>query len=296
MAIGFLGVLLFTLPPRILPGSTRFKPSKQWKRMGIFDLIQLSWVPIWYNTPMLWASFYFFNKTTNNFYFPYGKLSPTLFDFVAIVSLVPTANSLIPFTFLISNSTLSPNHCHTFVENNYKKSTSKVLASKHITFLWFWLNAFVFCTKSLQVQKVFYIWPPWSMRSMNFALVNSYCLTSTLPLLRLSTPSRIRIMLPVWGVSSGFSNYGLMPCWKVKWHIVLEMRCKSSLILVAFDCLAYHILWLITPILKSSFISSNSLGTWHWTPPMSKFFFYILTSWSPQFTRPLIVDGEDIQA
>ena len=128
-----------------------------------------------------------------------------------------------------------------------------------------------FAPNPSKFKRFFILWLPWSMRSMSFLLINSYCLTSTLPLPRLWTPSKIRMMLPVWTVFSGFSNYGLMPCWRIGWHTVLLTKCQSSLILVAFDCLTYHILRPTTHILRSSFIFSSSLDTWHWTPPISNF-------------------------
>ena len=107
--------------------------------MGIFNFIQLSRVPIQYNTPMLWASFYVFIKTTNNFHFPCGMFGPTLFDLANIASLAPTGSLIDPSYFpdkQLSRVT-KPLSYNRFIENNYKKSTSKVLASKHIAFYGF---------------------------------------------------------------------------------------------------------------------------------------------------------------
>ena len=82
---------------------------------------------------------------------------PTLFDLAAIVSLAPTSSLVDPSHFPDKQFSIviKPLSYNKFVENNYKKSTSKVSASTNIAFLWFWLNTFVFYTKSLQVQKVF---------------------------------------------------------------------------------------------------------------------------------------------
>ena len=150
---------------------------------------------------------------------------------------------------------MKPLSYNRFAENNFKRSTSKVSTSKHVAFLWFWLNAFVFCTKSLQVQNFFLPVAALIHKEYEFLLVNSYYLTSIPLLPKLSTPSRIKMMLPVLVILFGFSNYGLMPCWRIKWHTVLEIRCQSSLTLVVFSCPAYHILPLTTHILRSYFIS-----------------------------------------
>ena len=169
--------------------------------MGIFYLIQLSWVPIRYNIPMLWASLYFFSKTTNNFHFPYRMFGPTLFDLVVIAGLAPIGSLIDPFYFPNKQFSIitKPLSYNKFVRNNYKKSTSKVSTSEHIAFLWFSSTPLSSAPSPSKFKKIFYPWSSWSMRSMNFSLVNSYYLIFTLSLPRLSTLSRIRMMLPVRG-------------------------------------------------------------------------------------------------
>ena len=104
--------------------------------MDIFDLIQLSRVPIRYNTPMLWASLYFFNKITNNFHFPCGMFDPTLFDIAAIAGLAPTGSLIDPSYFLDKqfSTVTKPLSYDKFVENNFKNLASKVLAYEYVAF------------------------------------------------------------------------------------------------------------------------------------------------------------------
>ena len=91
--------------------------------MGIFYLFQLSQLPIRYNTPMLWASLYFFNKTTNNFHFPCKMFGPTLFDLAAIIGLAPTSSLIDPSYFPNKQFSIvtKPLSYNRFIENNFKK-------------------------------------------------------------------------------------------------------------------------------------------------------------------------------
>lgn len=69
-----------------------------WKLMGIFNLIQLSQALIYYNTLMLWAILYFWNKTTNNFHLRYVMTGPTLYELAIMTGLQLTREFLVPTT------------------------------------------------------------------------------------------------------------------------------------------------------------------------------------------------------
>ena len=106
---------------------------------------------------MLWAIFYFWNKTTNNFHLRYGMTSPTLCELAVITGLQSTGELLVPTTCpngenSICNDDLPYNNS---IENNFDDSTNKVSLSENISFLSFWLNAFIFCNHSFQIHKVF---------------------------------------------------------------------------------------------------------------------------------------------
>ena len=101
-----------------------------WKRMDIFDLIQLSRVPIWYSTPMLWASLYFFNKTMTNFHFPCRMFGPTLFDLASIAGLA-SIDSFIDLSYFLDKQfsiVTKPLSYNRLNENDYKELTSKVFS------------------------------------------------------------------------------------------------------------------------------------------------------------------------
>lgn len=70
---------------------------KQWKRIGIFDLIQLSRLNLSYNSPMLLSAFFFlgtFNQFVScSLWYDF----PTLFDIAAITDLRPTGLSVLSF-------------------------------------------------------------------------------------------------------------------------------------------------------------------------------------------------------
>lgn len=61
-----------------------------WKKLGIFDLIQLSRVHLKYNPAMLLVVTCFWESTTKTFHLPCGMLTPSLFDPATIAGLQPT--------------------------------------------------------------------------------------------------------------------------------------------------------------------------------------------------------------
>ena len=173
--------------------------------MGIFDLIQWSWVPSQHSTPMLWACLSFFNKTTNNFHFPCGMFGSTLFDLVAIACLVLTPN-LIDSSYLpFKQSSLSWISCHII-------GLSKTISKNWLLRLWllnmlpFMVLAFVFYTKSLQVQKIFLPLATLIHEEYEFSF-SKLLLSHSMPLLLiLSILFKIRMMLPMLGFWSSLDS------------------------------------------------------------------------------------------
>ncbi|XLS98403.1 hypothetical protein HN51_041138, partial [Arachis hypogaea] len=60
-----------------------------WKSVGITSAIKLATFDLSYSAPLLGASLYFWCPTTNNFYFSYGMMSPTLIEMYALTGMLP---------------------------------------------------------------------------------------------------------------------------------------------------------------------------------------------------------------
>ena len=128
--------------------------EKTWKTLRIYELVQLSWHPIQLNPTMLGASFYFWNRTTNTLEIPYGMVGPTLFEVAAITGLHLTGKVIM--------SNMSPTHQYrvnmsqtayfAYIKNNMGMLGSAVSNHEHVTFLLYWLNSIVFCSKSVKAQ------------------------------------------------------------------------------------------------------------------------------------------------
>ena len=99
------------------------------------------------------ASLYFWEGSTNTFQLPYGMLTQTLFDVVAITSLsslgeVFDPTLLMEITFSFSRASLQ-NH----IEDHHNKDSIEVSDEEHIAFFTLWLSYYVFCLDSLQIVK-----------------------------------------------------------------------------------------------------------------------------------------------
>jgi hypothetical protein len=126
-----------------------------WKRHGIFDLIQFTRSGPRYNPEMLIAVMHFFEKSTNTFQFKCGMLTPTLMDVAVITGLRPNGETFDP-TKTSNNIEL------VYKENTFTKFIAEnmgiegeVSDEEHVAFLTLWLSHYVFCSKSLQVAKMF---------------------------------------------------------------------------------------------------------------------------------------------
>ncbi|WJX34088.1 hypothetical protein P8452_22236 [Trifolium repens] len=131
-----------------------FKDS--WKSYGIYELIQFSRTGPKYKPELLVAALHFYEKSTNTFQFKCGMLTPTLLDIAVITGLRPIGDHF------------DPTKTGDKIEVNFKEATfSKYIAEKmgkageevsheeHVAFLTLWLSHFVFCSKSLQVARMY---------------------------------------------------------------------------------------------------------------------------------------------
>ncbi|GAU30389.1 hypothetical protein TSUD_58010 [Trifolium subterraneum] len=127
-----------------------------WKDFGIFDFIQLSRLGLKYQQEMIIAALHFFKSSTNTFQFECGMMTPTLFDVAAITGLSPTGDTYDPN---LAGSKIEPkirtkSYTKYIKEQNQLKG--EVSDEEHVAFLALWLSQHVFCTRSLQVAKMFF--------------------------------------------------------------------------------------------------------------------------------------------
>ncbi|GAU14611.1 hypothetical protein TSUD_96750 [Trifolium subterraneum] len=126
-----------------------------WKDFGIFDFIQLSRLGLKYQQEMIIAALHFFDSSTNTFQFECGMMTPTLFDVAAITGLPPTGDTYDP---TLAGSKIEPkirtkSYTKYIEEQNQLKG--EVSDEEHVAFLVLWLSQHIFCTRSLQVAKMF---------------------------------------------------------------------------------------------------------------------------------------------
>ena len=107
---------------------------------------------------MLGAAFYFWNRTTNSFQIPYGMIGLTLFEVAAITGLDPTGENI------LSNISLTHKYrinmlqtaYSAYIKNNTGMPNSDVSDNEHVAFLFYWLNAIVFLSKSVKAQTTLF--------------------------------------------------------------------------------------------------------------------------------------------
>lgn len=132
-------------------GRIENKKFQVWKNMGIFDMIQLSKVGPGYCQSMLVSSLYFWENTYNNFHFPCGMMTPTLFDIATITRLKLTGETYDPN--LMDEDTIffdtTKASFTTYIAYYHDKNSVEVSDQEPITFLALWLSHCVFCLKSL---------------------------------------------------------------------------------------------------------------------------------------------------
>lgn len=120
-------------------------------------MIQLSCVGFTYCPNFLVSSIYFWEGSTNSFHFPFGMLTPTLFDVVEITGLRPTGDSFKPTTADESVIQFDKEAASftKYIECFHKKQVSSVSDEEHIAFLALWVSKYVFCCCYVKVAKRF---------------------------------------------------------------------------------------------------------------------------------------------
>ncbi|XLS51027.1 hypothetical protein HN51_011704 [Arachis hypogaea] len=127
-----------------------------WKSLGIVYALKLATFNLSYTTPVLRASLYFWYSAINNFHFPYGMMGPTLME-VSVLTGIASNRECVSWATEYPDDIFDINFDSTFVsgfiQNNMGFEGDPMTDSEHVAFMLLWLNAFVFCLKSIQIQK-----------------------------------------------------------------------------------------------------------------------------------------------
>ncbi|RYR30593.1 hypothetical protein Ahy_B01g055339 [Arachis hypogaea] len=106
---------------------------------------------------MIGAVVHFWNRTTNNFHLPCGMIGMSLLDVAAITGL---PISLPDFTFNMRSERQykigSMTSYNEFIDHHMGAENDPIMDDEHVAFLFYWLNVIVFCSQSVQMQKLFY--------------------------------------------------------------------------------------------------------------------------------------------
>ncbi|WJX45812.1 hypothetical protein P8452_32665 [Trifolium repens] len=127
-----------------------------WESYGIYPLIQFSRTGPKYKPELLIAALHFYEKSTNTFQFRCGMSTPTLLDVAAITGLRPNGDHFDPTkTGDKVELNYKENTFSKYIAENMGKEGEEVSIEEHVAFLTLWLSPFVFCSKSLQVARMF---------------------------------------------------------------------------------------------------------------------------------------------
>jgi hypothetical protein len=119
-------------------------------------MIQFSRTGPKYKPELLIAALHFYEKSTNTFQFKCGMLTPTLLDVAAITGLRPNGDHFDPTkTGDKVELNYKENTFSKYIAENMGKEGEEVSHEEHVAFLTLWLSHFVFCSKSLQVARMF---------------------------------------------------------------------------------------------------------------------------------------------
>ncbi|RYQ85059.1 hypothetical protein Ahy_B10g104554 [Arachis hypogaea] len=105
---------------------------------------------------MIGAVTCFWNRTTNNFHLPCGMIGMSLLDVAAITGLpinspdcTPDMQSKRQYNVVLTSSYSD------FIAHNMGAEGTKITKNKHVAFLFYWLNAILFCSRSVQMSKFY---------------------------------------------------------------------------------------------------------------------------------------------
>ncbi|RYQ83173.1 hypothetical protein Ahy_B10g101799 [Arachis hypogaea] len=136
----------------------RLEPTKSadWGALGIQKLLKLSHFSLTTYPWMIGAVTYFWNRTTNNFHLPCGMIGMSLLDIAAITGLpinspdcTPNMQSKHQYNAVLTNSYSD------FIAHNMGVEGTKITDDEHVAFLFYWLNAILFFSRSVQMLKLF---------------------------------------------------------------------------------------------------------------------------------------------
>ncbi|RYR62747.1 hypothetical protein Ahy_A04g020489 [Arachis hypogaea] len=136
----------------------RLAPTKNadWGALGIQELLRLSHFSPTTLSWMIGAVTYFWKRTTNNFHLPCGVIGMSLLDTATITGLPISPPDCIPDMQpeLQYNVTLT-NSYSDFITHNMGEEGTDVTDNEHVAFLFYRLNAIIFCSRSIQMSKLF---------------------------------------------------------------------------------------------------------------------------------------------
>ncbi|RYR46183.1 hypothetical protein Ahy_A07g031941 [Arachis hypogaea] len=136
----------------------RLEPTKSadWGALGIHELLRLSHFSLTTYPWMIGVVTYFWNRTTNNFHLPCGMIGMSLLDVAAITGLPINSPDCTPdmqpkrqYNVVLTNSYSN------FIAHNMGAEGTRITDEKHVAFLFYWLNAILFCSRSVQMSKLF---------------------------------------------------------------------------------------------------------------------------------------------
>ncbi|RYR38145.1 hypothetical protein Ahy_A09g043108 [Arachis hypogaea] len=136
----------------------RVAPSKSaaWEALGIQDLLRLSHFSTSTLPWMIRAVTFFWNRTTNNFHLPCGMIGMSLLDVAAItghpISPPDFTSDMQPKQQYNITPTTSYND---FIVHHMGAEGSPITDDEHVAFLFHWLNAIIFYSRMVQMQKLF---------------------------------------------------------------------------------------------------------------------------------------------
>ncbi|RYR10100.1 hypothetical protein Ahy_B05g078571 [Arachis hypogaea] len=136
----------------------RLEPSKSatWGALEIHELLRLSHFSLTTYPWMIGAVTCFWNRMTNNFHLPCGMIEMSLLDVAVIIGLpinspdcTPDMQSKHQYDVVLTNSYSD------FIAQNMGEDGTEVTDSEHVAFLFYWLNAVLFYSQSVQMSKFF---------------------------------------------------------------------------------------------------------------------------------------------
>ncbi|RYR77870.1 hypothetical protein Ahy_A01g002544 [Arachis hypogaea] len=136
----------------------RLAPTKRatWGALGIQDLLRLSHFSLLMLPWMIGVVTFFWNRTTNNFHLPCGMTGMSLLDVAAITGLPISPPAFTSDMQPRQQYNIAPTNSYSdFIVHHMGAEGTTVTDDEHVVFLFYWLNAVLFCSRSVQMSKLF---------------------------------------------------------------------------------------------------------------------------------------------